>query len=68
MVIGGATYPTAAKNVVAFGGIFPGDEDRMHQKDERLEIKRLMQMTRIYADAIYKMTQPDFTILEEGHE
>lgn len=68
MVIGGATYAKAAKNVVAFGGIFPGDEDRMHQKDERLEIKRLMQMTRIYADAIYKMTQPDFTILEEGHE
>lgn len=60
LVIGGATYARAAENIVAFGALFPGDADLMHQKDERISIDRLMQMTRIYADALYKLTQPDF--------
>lgn len=62
MVIGGGTYAKAAENVVAFGALFPDDEDRMHQKDERLSVERFMEMTRIYADALYWLTQPDFSI------
>lgn len=62
MVIGGGTYAKAAENVVAFGALFPGDEDRMHQKDERLSVERFMQMTRIYADTLYRLTQPDFSL------
>ena len=65
IVIGGGTYAKAAKNIIAFGGIFPGDEDRMHQKDERISIDRFMTMTKIYAEAIYQLTQEDFTFTEE---
>lgn len=65
LVIGGGTYAKAAKNIVAFGGLFPGDPDLMHQKDERLSIDRMMTMTHIYADAIYKLTQQDFVLMEE---
>ena len=55
----------AAENVVAFGALFPEDEDLMHQKNERLSIERFMQMTKIYADALYALTQPDFTLKED---
>ena len=43
------------KHVIAYGGLFPGDEDRMHQPNERLSVERLLQMTKIYAEAIYKL-------------
>lgn len=64
-VIGGGTYARAMKNIVAFGALYPGDEDLMHQKDERISVERLMTTTKIYADAIYKLTQKDFKITEE---
>lgn len=62
LTIGGGTYAKALKNCVAFGALFPGDPDLMHQRDERLAIDRLETMTKIYADAIFKLTQPDFEI------
>lgn len=62
MTAGANSYAKAAENIAAFGALFPGDEDRMHQKDERLSIDRFMEMTRIYADALYRLTQPDFSI------
>ena len=40
----------------------------MHQKNERLSIERFMQMTKIYADALYALTQPDFTLKEDETE
>lgn len=64
LVIGGGTYARAAKNVVAFGALFPGDPDLMHQRNEKLSIDRFMLMTKIYADTIYKLTQEDFKITE----
>ncbi len=60
MVIGGGTYARAAENIIAYGALFPGDEDLMHQKNECLSIERLMQMTKIYAEAIYKLTSEDY--------
>ena len=68
LVIGAGTYARAAENVVAFGALFPEDEDLMHQKNERLSIERFMQMTKIYADALYALTQPDFTLKEDETE
>lgn len=65
LVIGGGTYARAAKNIVAFGGMFPGDPDLMHQKDERLSFEKLMTMTKIYASAIYKLSQAEFQVTEE---
>ena len=56
ITIGGGTYARATKNIVAFGGAFPGDEDRMHQKDERLDLDKFLRMAKIYADAIYELT------------
>ncbi|MBP3816014.1 MAG: dipeptidase PepV [Firmicutes bacterium] len=60
ITIGGGTYARSMNNCVAFGALFPGDPDLMHQRDERLALDRLETMTKIYADAIYKLTQPDF--------
>ena len=54
IVTGGGTYARNMKNAVAFGGLFPGDPDLMHQKDEYIDLERLVTMTRIYADFIYE--------------
>ena len=60
LVIGGGTYARAAEGIVAYGAQFPGDEDLMHQKNEALSLKRLTQMTKIYAEAIYKLSSEDY--------
>ena len=62
MTIGGGTYARSMKNHVAFGALFPGDPDVMHQRDERLALDRFETMTKIYAKAIYKLSQKDFSI------
>lgn len=55
LVIGGGTYARAMKNIVAFGARFPGEPELGHQKNECLSIESLMTMTKIYADAIYRL-------------
>ena len=65
MVIGGGTYARSMPNCVAFGALFPGDPDLMHQRDERLELSKLMLTTKIYAETIYLLTQPDFKLKEQ---
>lgn len=62
LVIGGGTYARAMKNVVAFGAAFPGDPDRMHQKDEKIRLDRFLLMTKIYAEAIRRLTDPAFSL------
>jgi succinyl-diaminopimelate desuccinylase len=62
IVMGGGTYARAMKNFVAFGGAFPGDPDLMHQKDEKISLDRLMTMTKIYAEAILRMTGGEISI------
>lgn len=58
-VIGGGSYARAIKNGVAFGGLFPGDEDLMHQKDERISVETMVKMCKIYADAIYRLSKDE---------
>ena len=65
MVIGGGTYARAAKNIIAFGALFPGDEDRMHQKNEYIDIDRLVMTTKIYCEAIYKLSSETFSLTKE---
>jgi len=60
LVIGGGTYARAAEGIVAYGAQFPGDEDLMHQKNEALSLQRLEQMTKIYAEAIYKLSSEEY--------
>ena len=52
IAIGGGTYARALKQGVAFGPIFPGQESTIHQKDERVKIDDLLEMSKIYYEAI----------------
>lgn len=56
-IIGGGTYARAINNFVAFGPAFPQDEEIAHQKDEYMDIDKLMMAAAIYAQAIYKLTK-----------
>lgn len=58
VVSGGGTYARMFKDCVAFGGMFPGEPDTMHQKNEYIDIENFVMMTKIYADAIYRLTKP----------
>ncbi len=62
ITIGGGTYARSMSNIVAFGAAFPDDEDRMHQKNERISKDRLIQLTKIYADAIMRISQSSFEL------
>ena len=42
-------------NTVAFGVVFPGQEDCCHIADEYIDIERMMQATRIFAHAIAEL-------------
>jgi len=55
LLIGGATYARALDNIVAFGALFPGREDRMHQADEYFLEEDFKKMTIIFADTIYRL-------------
>jgi len=59
IVIGGGTYARAAENLVAFGALFPGQADVCHQKNECIEIDKMVLMCKIYADAIYELSKPE---------
>lgn len=56
ITIGGGTYARSLPNAVAFGALFPGAEDTMHQKDEYISLEDLYKMTDIFEDAIIKLT------------
>ncbi|MCL1895607.1 MAG: Sapep family Mn(2+)-dependent dipeptidase [Clostridiales bacterium] len=62
IVIGGGTYARAIPHAVAFGPRFPGEEEVMHQKDEYISLDSLMKAAHIYADAILRLTDKDFSL------
>lgn len=55
ITIGGGTYARALKKGVAFGMMFPGREDVVHQVDEHIYIEDALKATAIYAKAIYDL-------------
>ena len=57
VIIGGGTYARATDNIVAFGATFPGEEEVAHKKNEYMSIDSLMKAAKIYAEAIYKLSQ-----------
>lgn len=57
ITIGGGTYARAMDNAVAFGPMFPGQEDVVHQKNEYITIEHLMKITKIYARALYELAK-----------
>lgn len=57
ITIGGGTYARAMSNAVAFGPLFPNQEELAHQKDEFISIDDLMKCTNIYAKALYELAK-----------
>lgn len=57
IAIGGGTYAKALTQGVAFGPLFPGREDTIHQKDEYVLVEDLILMTKIFASAIYELAK-----------
>lgn len=52
MSIGGGTYSRCIKNCVAFGPEWPGEPEIIHQPNERISIDRLVEITKVYMEAI----------------
>ena len=55
MSTGGGTYAKVLKQGVAFGALFPDEEDLAHQADEYECIDRLMLAMKIYANAMIRL-------------
>ena len=55
MAIGGGTYSRMMPNTVAFGIVFPDQEDCCHIADEYIDIEHMMKAVRIYAHAIAEL-------------
>lgn len=56
-VIGGGTFGRLLKRGVAYGAMFPGYTDTMHQANEFIDVEDLMRAAAIYAEAIYELTK-----------
>ncbi|MBA2796756.1 dipeptidase PepV [Streptococcus porcinus] len=54
-VIGGGTFGRLLKRGVAFGAMFPGDENTMHQANEYMPLENIYRSAAIYAEAIYEL-------------
>ena len=52
MAIGGATYARGIPNAVAFGPLFPYEEELAHEANEYLDLASLDKMTEIYVRAL----------------
>lgn len=57
ITIGGGTYARAMDNAVAFGPLFPGQQELAHQKDEYISINDLLENAKIYAKALFKLAK-----------
>lgn len=57
ITMGGGTYARAMDNAVAFGGLFPGDPELAHQKNEYITVENLIKTSQIYASAIYELSK-----------
>ncbi|MBU9790229.1 dipeptidase PepV [Lentilactobacillus sp. IMAU92037] len=55
-VVGGGTYARLMKRGVAFGALFPGTQDTMHQANEFQPINDLLKAMAIYGQSIYELT------------
>ena len=53
----GGTYAKVMPNIVAFGPSFPGERGIAHNSDEYMAIDHIILNTKIYAYAIYRLTQ-----------
>lgn len=54
---GGGTYARVMKKGVAFGMLYPGEQDVAHQADEFVVVENLVKAAAIYAEAIAKLAK-----------
>ncbi len=52
---GGGTYARVLKKGVAFGMLFPGEQDVAHRADEFVVVENLVKAAAIYAEAIVEL-------------
>ena len=57
MATGGGTYAKVLKQGVAFGALFPDEQDLAHQADEYETIDRLMLAAKNYANALIRLAR-----------
>lgn len=57
MVVGGGTYGRLMKRGVAFGAMFPGVPDTMHQANEFIPVDDVLRAAAIYAEAIAELVK-----------
>lgn len=55
IIIGGGTYARAMENAVAFGPVFPNEEELAHKANEYISIDKLLKLTEIYSEAIRQL-------------
>ncbi len=60
IVIGGGTYARAVKSGVAFGANFPKEQEVAHQKNEYISVDNMVLAAKIYADAIFQLSNGVF--------
>ena len=57
LAIGGGTYSRCLPNCVAFGPLFPDEEQTIHMPNEVISLENLKKMTLIYLDAITRLSK-----------
>lgn len=49
--------PERSLNTVAFGARFPDEIELGHQKDERISVDNMIRLSKIYAEAMYRLSE-----------
>ena len=57
IAIGGGTYSRCLPNCVAFGPLFPGEEQTIHMPNECVDLNNLKLMAKLYLKAIYELAK-----------
>ena len=54
---GAGSYARVMKNFVPYGPVSPGEEVTFHQPNENISIDKLIEITKIYAQALYELAK-----------
>ena len=57
LAIGGGTYSRCLPNCVAFGPLFPKEEQTIHMPNECIDLDNLRKMAELYLKAIYELAR-----------
>lgn len=57
IAIGGGTYSRCLPNCVAYGPLFPGEEQTIHMPNECIDLNNLRKMAELYLEAIYELAK-----------